>query len=186
MLLGSLRRSIVTPWPPDPDKSRGGSLSSSLDGAVIRELQFRTDSRGWLVELFRLDELETSGMLDARPLMAYLSLTQPGAVRGPHEHREQTDFFVFVGPSDFEVRLWDNRGDSRTQGLEERHVLGASRPATLVVPPGVVHGYRNIGDVDGWVFNFPNRLYRGTGRQDEVDEIRHEDLPDSPFRLENQ
>lgn len=157
-----------------------------IEGVRLALLVPEGDHRGWLVELFREDLLKAAGILGVRPVMGYVSLTRPGVARGPHEHREQTDFFVFVGPSDFEVRLWDNRGDSRTQGLEERHVLGASRPATLAVPPGVVHGYRNIGDVDGWVFNFPNRLYRGTGRQDEVDEIRHEDLPDSPFRLENQ
>lgn len=144
------------------------------------------DRRGWLIELFREDVLKESGQEGARPVMAYLSMTLPGVVRGPHEHREQTDFFAFIGPSDFEVTLWDNRFGSPTYRHRERLTLGASRPATLIVPPGVVHGYRNIGDVDGWVFNFPNRLYRGTGRQDEVDEIRHEDLPDSPFRLENQ
>lgn len=123
-------------------------------------------------------------MKDAQPVMGYLSMTRPGVARGPHEHREQTDFFAFVGPSDFEVVLWDNRAGSPTFGRRESFVLGASRPATLITPPGVVHAYRNIGKEDGWVLNFPNRLYKGPGRKEPVDEIRHEDDPESSFKLQ--
>jgi dTDP-4-dehydrorhamnose 3,5-epimerase len=54
----------------------------------------------------------------------------------------------------------------------------------VIVPPGVVHGYKNIGDKPGWVFNAPNRLYAGRGKQEPVDEIRHEDEDGSPFRIE--
>ena len=116
--------------------------------------------------------------------MAYLSMTRPGVVRGPHEHGEQTDFFAFVGPSDFEVTLWDNRPGSPTFGRREVFVLGVSRPATLITPPGVVHAYRNVGKVEGWVLNFPNRLYKGPGRTEPVDEVRHEDDPCSSFKVE--
>jgi dTDP-4-dehydrorhamnose 3,5-epimerase len=54
----------------------------------------------------------------------------------------------------------------------------------LIVPPGVVHAYQNVGGVPGLVFNCPNRLYKGAGRQEPVDEIRHEEDPDSPFKLD--
>jgi dTDP-4-dehydrorhamnose 3,5-epimerase len=63
-------------------------------------------------------------------------------------------------------------------------IVGADNPVTVIIPPGVVHGYRNISAAErGMVLNFPNRLYRGWGRQEEVDEIRHEDDIDSPFVL---
>jgi dTDP-4-dehydrorhamnose 3,5-epimerase len=132
--------------------------------------------------LFRADVLEAAGLGEAQPVMAYLSMTKPGVVRGPHEHREQTDFFAFAGPSDFEVTLWDDRSGSPTSGRRETFVLGASRPATLIVPPGVVHAYRNVGKVEGWVLNFPNRLYKGPGREEPVDEIRYENDPNSSFK----
>ena len=54
----------------------------------------------------------------------------------------------------------------------------------VVVPIGVVHAYKNVGDESGIVFNAPNRLYKGWGRKEPVDEIRHEDLKDSPYRLD--
>jgi len=52
------------------------------------------------------------------------------------------------------------------------------------VPPGVVHAYKNVSRVAGLVFNCPNRLYAGRHREEPVDEIRHEDRRDSPFRLD--
>jgi dTDP-4-dehydrorhamnose 3,5-epimerase len=157
---------------------------SGFSGVRVELFAPATDERGWLAELFRADVLELAGMGDAQPVMAYLSMTRPGVTRGPHEHREQTDYFAFAGPSDFEVTLWDNRPGSPTFGRREAFVLGAGRPATLIVPPGVVHAYRNVGKVEGWVLNFPNRLYRGPGRTEPVDEIRYEDAPDNPFKLE--
>lgn len=170
----------------DDRSSTSASASAAIfPGILLQPLACASDHRGWLAELFRADVLEKAGLRGAQPVMAYLSMTRPGVVRGPHEHREQTDFFAFAGPSDFEVTLWDNRVDSPTCGRREVLVLGACRPATLLVPPGVVHAYRNVGGVEGWVLNFPNRLYKGAGRRGPVDEIRHEDDRDSRFRLED-
>jgi dTDP-4-dehydrorhamnose 3,5-epimerase len=165
-------------------KDETTASTSSFPGVRVEFLTPAADQRGWLVELFRTDVLATAGLESAQPAMAYLSMTRPGVARGPHEHRDQTDFFAFTGPSDFEVTIWDNRPSSPTFRRRETFVLGASRPATLIVPPSVVHAYRNVGEVEGWVLNFPNRLYRGPGRQESVDEIRHEDDPAGRFRLE--
>jgi dTDP-4-dehydrorhamnose 3,5-epimerase len=152
----------------------------TIEGVIWRSLTFYKDGRGWLCELFREDELPAV----YHPVMAYVSMTEPGVARGPHEHRDQADCFCFVGPSDFQVFLWDARRSSLTYGARQVEVAGASRPMLLVVPEGVVHAYQNVGKVPGWVFNCPNRLYRGPGRKEAVDEIRHENLPDSPFRLD--
>jgi dTDP-4-dehydrorhamnose 3,5-epimerase len=54
----------------------------------------------------------------------------------------------------------------------------------LIVPPGVVHAYKNIGTEPGLIFNCPNRLYKGPGRKEQVDEIRHEEDPDCRFQLD--
>ena len=102
------------------------------------------------------------------------SATLPGVTRGPHEHVDQTDGFAFVGPSDFQLVLWDTRPESPTRGRRRVVVVGESNPAAVWIPPGVAHAYRNIGDVPGLVFNGPNRLYAGWGKKDPVDEIRHE------------
>ncbi|HOP07004.1 MAG TPA: dTDP-4-dehydrorhamnose 3,5-epimerase family protein [candidate division Zixibacteria bacterium] len=151
-----------------------------FEGVIVKRLTRHTDRRGWLIELFRSDEIEA----DYMPVMAYISMTHSGVVRGPHEHRDQADFFGFIGPSRFRLYLWDNRSDSNTFGKRMTLEAGEGDPAVVIVPAGVVHAYKNIGDVDGLVFNAPNRLYAGQGRGETVDEIRHEDDPASPFQVD--
>ena len=133
-------------------------------------LKFFTDSRGWLAELFRNDLIDPK----FRPEMAYVSMTRPGVSRGPHEHRDQADYFCFIGPSTFRVTLWDARPDSPTFKVKQVREVGEDDPYALIVPAGVVHAYKNVGGKDGWVFNGANRLYAGWLKQEPVDEIRHE------------
>jgi dTDP-4-dehydrorhamnose 3,5-epimerase len=148
-----------------------------IEGVEVRRLTRHDDDRGWLCELFRADEASER----VRPVMGYASVTRPGVTRGPHEHMDQTDWFCFFGPSDFLLVMWDNRPSSATYRRRMKVMVGQSDPSAVIVPEGVVHGYRNVGDVDGMVVNLPNRLYRGEGRQDGVDEIRHETDPGTEF-----
>ncbi|MGQ9574516.1 MAG: dTDP-4-dehydrorhamnose 3,5-epimerase family protein [Thermoguttaceae bacterium] len=152
----------------------------AIEGVLVRRLVRLEDPRGWLAELYREDQLPP----EQHPVMAYVSQTLPGVTRGPHEHREQTDCFAFLGPGDFRLWLWDARPNAATFGNRLSLVAGESNPQIVIVPPGVVHAYKNISQVAGLVFNCPNRLYAGPGKAGPVDEIRHEDLPDSPFVME--
>ena len=154
--------------------------SSRIDGVELRKLSKYVDSRGWLSELFRNDEAER----ELLPAMGYVSLTHPGVTRGPHEHVDQTDWFCFLGPSNFLLVLWDNRPASPSFERTMRVVVGEDDPMAVIVPPGVVHGYRNVGPKDGWVVNFPNRLFKGPKRAEPVDEIRHEADPACPFDMD--
>ncbi len=151
-----------------------------IHDVVIRPLRRYCDARGWLVELFRHDEISEVYY----PVMAYASETLPGIARGPHEHKDQTDFFAFIGPGDFKLYLWDARPTSPTFGVHQWLIVGKSQPTSVLIPPGVVHAYKNISEEPGLVFNAPNRLYAGWGKKEPVDEIRHEDLADSPFELD--
>jgi dTDP-4-dehydrorhamnose 3,5-epimerase len=147
-----------------------------MEGVEIKELSLYEDQRGWLGEIHRQDE---SGY---EPAMSYLSMTKPGLVRGPHEHVDQTDLFCFMGK--FRLYLWDNRKTSST--FQESRVIDTSgTPTIAVVPPGIVHAYKNMESHDAMVFNMPDRLYRGEGRTDPVDEVRYEDDPDSPYKIDD-
>lgn len=152
---------------------------STFFGVKIIPLKKWEDQRGWLSELWRTDEIAAEEI----PVMTYVSLTKPGVVRGPHEHVYQTDLFCFVGPSSFQLHLWDNRQDSPSFGQHEIFVGGADDPFAAVVPPGVVHGYKNVGKIDGLVINCASRLYKGKGKMEEVDEIRHEVDLNSQFKI---
>jgi dTDP-4-dehydrorhamnose 3,5-epimerase len=151
-----------------------------IDGVLWKPLKKFNDPRGWLCELFRHDELPA----EFHPVMAYISVTEPGIARGPHEHVDQADYFCFIGPSNFKMYLWDNRPTSPTFKNKQVETVGIIKPMALVVPKGVAHAYKNIGDEPGLVINCANRLYKGPGRKEPVDEIRHEDDHASPFQLD--
>lgn len=150
-----------------------------IDEVIVDRLKSYPDNRGWLLEMFRVDELRP----EHRPTMGYISETLPGVVRGPHEHVDQTDVFLFVGPGEFRIELWDNRPESPTYRNHAVVHGGAGEPTRVIVPHGVVHGYKNVSPIPAIVYNFPNRLYKGPGRKEPVDEIRHEADPASPYRM---
>ena len=174
---------------PEPETNAGTEQPASpaafkrgaIVGVVVRELKKFLDERGWLVELFRDDELAEEYL----PAMAYTSATLSGVQRGPHEHRDQADYFCFIGPSNFKLRMWDNRPESETYGCVMTVFAGEDAPKAVLVPKGVVHAYKNVGGSVGIVVNLPNRLYAGQGRGEPVDEIRHEDDPDTVFKVDD-
>jgi dTDP-4-dehydrorhamnose 3,5-epimerase len=83
-----------------------------IEGVIINELPKYTDERGYLIETFQEDTFPSR----IKPVMNYISFTKSGIARGPHEHREQTDIFYFIGPGNFRIKLWDNRQNSSTYG----------------------------------------------------------------------
>ncbi len=155
--------------------------NGKIQDIVVYPLKKFVDERGWLAELFRHDELKE----EFYPQMAYISVTEPLFQRGPHEHRDQADLFCFIGPGNFKLRLWDNREDSPTFRYVMTMFVGADNPQAVVIPKGVVHAYKNISKTEkAIVINCPNRLYMGEGKREEIDEIRHEDDPDTIFTMD--
>jgi dTDP-4-dehydrorhamnose 3,5-epimerase len=150
-----------------------------IEGVVIKKIEKYNDERGWLAEVYRSD------MINYQPVMSYVSQTNPGVVRGPHEHVYQSDCFVFVGPGDFELHLWDRRENSKTNGEYVKIQVGENNPSMVIVPPGVVHGYKCISDIPAYSINLPDKLYKGVNKADvEVDEIRWEKDENSPYQIQ--
>ncbi len=149
-----------------------------IEGVIIKELKKFEDSRGYLMEVYRRDEI------DLGVAMSYLSWTLPGVARGPHEHVYQTDYFIFPGPGSFQLYLWDRRPGSATNGEALNLTVGADHPCVVVVPPGVVHGYKAVSSDPALSINFPDKLYKGVGKQEAIDEIRWEEDADSPYKID--
>ncbi|MBK8147816.1 MAG: dTDP-4-dehydrorhamnose 3,5-epimerase family protein [Acidobacteria bacterium] len=155
-------------------------IKGKINDVVVYPLRKFVDDRGWLAELFRHDELAE----EFYPTMAYISVTEPGIQRGPHEHVDQADLFCFIGSGNFMLRMWDNREESSTFRFVMTLFVGADNPTAVIVPKGVVHAYKNISRTEkGVVINCPNQLYMGEGKKEPIDEIRHEDDPDTIFTM---
>lgn len=148
-----------------------------IEGVIIKKINKYNDERGWLAEIYRDDET------GHRPVMSYVSITKPGVARGPHEHVKQSDCFVFVGPGSFVLYLWDKREGSSTKGNHLNIEAGENNPVMAIVPPGVVHGYKCVSEIDGWCINLPDKLYKGENKKEDVDEVRWEETKDSPYKI---
>ncbi|MEK7167045.1 MAG: dTDP-4-dehydrorhamnose 3,5-epimerase family protein [Patescibacteria group bacterium] len=148
-----------------------------INNLIIKKINKYEDERGWLAEVYRADEI------NYQPVMTYISATKPGIIRGPHEHVYQSDYFIFVGPGDFELHLWDRRENSSTNGEYLKIQVGENNPTSIIVPPGVVHGYKCIGNIPAYSINLPDKLYRGKRKIEEIDEIRWEIDPNSLYKI---
>lgn len=148
-----------------------------INGINVKKLTKYHDERGFLAEIYRQDED------DYFPAMSYASFTNPGIVRGPHEHKAQSDGFAFFGPGSFRLYLWDRREKSETYGEKMEIEVGEDNPCFVIVPPGVVHGYKCISDIPALSINMPDKLYKGEQKQEEIDEIRWEEDEDSPYKI---
>lgn len=153
-----------------------------IQDVIVYPLKKFVDERGWLAELFRHDEIAA----EFYPAMAYISVTEPLVQRGPHEHEHQADLFCFIGAGNFKMRMWDNRADSPTYQHVMTLFVGADNPQAVIVPVGVVHAYKNVSTTEkGVVINCPNQLFMGAGKKEAIDEIRHEDDPQTIYRIED-
>lgn len=144
---------------------------------TLYPLEVYKDARGHLIELWRNDTQKNR--VWSSPMMTYISNTLPGVVRGPHEHKYQTDYFCFY-QGKLELHLWNSDAS-----VHEVHMVGEDNPVVVKVPPGVVHAYKNVGDTAVDIVNMPDRLYAGVDKKEQVDEIRHELDTNSIYKLDH-
>jgi len=93
------------------------------------------DSRGVFTELFR-----DSWELGVEPAQWNVVASNANVLRGVHAHWRHTDYLTVVAGR-ATVGLHDLREGSPTDGLGVAVELGAERPAALVIPNGVAHGF---------------------------------------------
>ncbi len=104
-------------------------------GTRLIPLTLHADDRGGLVELFRR---EWDGGVE--PVQWNFVSSRAGVLRGVHVHRWHEDYLV-VPAGHAVVGLRDIRPGSPTNGLATFVELDGERPAALVIPTGVAHGF---------------------------------------------
>ncbi len=87
-----------------------------------------------------------------------VALSYPGTIKAFHYHQRQTDLWVPVAGM-LQVALVDLRTDSRTYGRRNTLYIGILRPWQLLIPPGVAHGYKVVGDAPAVLSYMTDRFY---------------------------
>ena len=136
---------------------RTADSADLIDGVVLRPYDLWPDDRGYFLEVARMGKgLAASFPPESTQVSAALSY--PGIIKAFHYHLHQTDLWVPAAGM-FQVTLVDLRPDSRTFGRKNTIYAGALKPWQLLIPPGVGHGYKVIGEQPAILVYVTNRLY---------------------------
>jgi dTDP-4-dehydrorhamnose 3,5-epimerase len=89
---------------------------------------------------------------------AYFVGIRPRQVKGWVVHKLQDDrLFILKGV--LRIALFDNRPDSQTYKMLNVFVISERKRAMLIIPRGVFHAVKNIGNDDASFINLPTRPY---------------------------
>ncbi|NPA90719.1 MAG: cupin domain-containing protein [Chloroflexi bacterium] len=123
---------------------------ASLKDVEIRSLTPHRDARGGLVKILMRHHLpqgqQTFGEI-------YISWAAPGAVKANHYHRETHEWFCLL-LGEIELVLEDpETGERRVLHLR------AEDPKVVMVPPGIAHAFRNVGNGEAHLLAYADRPY---------------------------
>ncbi|MEI4790611.1 dTDP-4-dehydrorhamnose 3,5-epimerase family protein [Bacillus sp. FJAT-53060] len=124
-----------------------------IDGVQTKKLMKHCDDRGFFAELIRDDEpmLKRFGQ-------ASWSKSFPGVIKAFHYHEKQDDVWFFPA-GHAQVVLYDLREGSPTKGQTDVYYMGEDNPMLLLIPKGVAHGYRVLGETPLQIVYFTTESY---------------------------
>ncbi|MGC2661967.1 MAG: dTDP-4-dehydrorhamnose 3,5-epimerase family protein [Bryobacteraceae bacterium] len=128
-----------------------------IDQVQIRPFPLWPDDRGYFLEVARMGQ----GLVAEFPpesTQVSAALNYPGIIKAFHYHRHQTDFWVPAAGL-LQVVLVDLRRGSPTYAAKNTIYVGSLRPWQIVIPPGVAHGYKVIGEQPSMLIYVTNRTY---------------------------
>ncbi len=119
----------------------------------MKSLVRHPDDRGFFQEILRDDD-----QLLRKFGQASLSMSYPGVIKAFHYHERQDDLWFFpVGSA--QVVLYDGRRESPSYQKTQVLYPGEDNPQLIVIPVGVVHGYRVLGNTPLMIVYFTTESY---------------------------
>ncbi|MEH7590392.1 dTDP-4-dehydrorhamnose 3,5-epimerase family protein [Priestia megaterium] len=128
-------------------------IAVKIEGVIFKKLIKHCDDRGFFAELIRDDEhlLSHFGQLS-------WSTSYPGVIKAFHYHQEQDDLWFFPS-GNAQVVLYDLREHSASKGVTNVYYMGENNPSILLVPKGVAHGYRVLGEKSATIVYCTTKSY---------------------------
>jgi dTDP-4-dehydrorhamnose 3,5-epimerase len=128
-----------------------------IAGVLAQSYDLWPDDRGYFLEVIRMQRgLAASFPPEATQVSAALSY--PGTIKAFHFHLHQTDLWVPMSGA-FQVALVDLRPESPTYGLKNTLYVGTLKPWQLLIPPGVGHGYKVVGETSAVLVYVTSQIY---------------------------
>ena len=136
---------------------RNADSADLIAGVKAKPYDLWPDDRGYFLEVIRMKQGLAQEFI-AETTQVSAALSYPGTIKAFHFHQNQTDLWV-PAMGMFQVALVDLREGSPTFGVKNTMYLGALKPWQVLIPPGVGHGYKVIGEAAGVLIYVTNRLY---------------------------
>jgi len=128
-----------------------------IAGVQIQPLAVFPDDRGYFLEVQRIGH-GLAARFPPESTQVSAALNFPGTIKAFHYHLHQYDCWTPVKGM-FQVVLADLRVASPTFGKRNTLYVGALRPWHVLIPPGVAHGYKVIGEGDALLVYLTSRFY---------------------------
>jgi len=125
-----------------------------IEGVRTKTIKKHCDDRGFFAELVRDDEPELLSQFG----QASWSMSYPGVIKAFHYHEKQDDLWFFPS-GNAQVVLYDLRESSPTKGQTNVFYMGEENPILLLIPKGVAHGYRVLGQKSAVIIYFTTKSY---------------------------
>ena len=115
----------------------------TLMRVLAEEITIHQDQRGVVFEALSPDAL-------ASQRNVHVVMTEPGGIRGNHQHQLGTEIVIVYGPA--LVRLRDG------EEIEDREVAEGC-VVRLTIPPGVSHAFKNTGQQPNLLICFNTEVH---------------------------
>jgi dTDP-4-dehydrorhamnose 3,5-epimerase len=132
----------------------GQRVDPTIDGLIITHRPPNVDHRGELIEILRPEW----GIHPDPIVGVYQVVLRPGSVRGWVVHKEQDDR-IFLSGGVLRWAFYDGREHSPTSGLLNVFTFTERHRVLFVIPRGVLHAVKNIGEREAIMINMPTRPY---------------------------
>jgi dTDP-4-dehydrorhamnose 3,5-epimerase len=140
-------------------KQSAVDMNGNLRGSLVAGVRFRPTrpvphEDGHVTEVARA----SWDVLGEPVVQVHITTTFAGRIRAWGLHPLGTDR-LFVVSGLVKLVVFDGRKDSPTFGQLNEFVVSEKNPGLLIVPPGLYHGWKNIGTSEAVIINMPARMY---------------------------
>jgi dTDP-4-dehydrorhamnose 3,5-epimerase len=128
-----------------------------IKGIRVEPIALWPDDRGHFMEVLRVGH-GLAADFPAGTSQVSATVTYAGIVKAFHYHLRQSDCWTVVKGM-LQVGLADLRRGSPTFGERNTIYVGEKRPWQVLIPPGVAHGYKVIGQEAAVLVYVTSRFY---------------------------
>lgn len=124
-----------------------------IEGVKFKKLNLFPDDRGFFTEVIKIGEPTFKEVKQTSYTETY-----PGIIKAFHWHKTQTDVW-FVAKGMTQVVLYDLRRNSPSYKETNVFYMGEKNHSLLLIPPGIAHGYKVLGNKPACLFYHTDQAY---------------------------